>query len=145
MGFEALIDKVKQAETALEAKERQTAADWRQFKHSWRAAWTPGRIVAVGLASGFAIGLIEPAKRAARGNTVLQLLGTVAGLFAGGSAQAAAGKAEDAADSAQQTAAVVAPDAAAAAGVPADVVATAAVAAAAHAESPEALREAGRL
>ena len=31
MSFESLIDKVKQAESALEAKERETGADWRQL------------------------------------------------------------------------------------------------------------------
>jgi hypothetical protein len=102
MSFDALLQKVKQAETALEAQERQAAADWRQFKASWRAAWTPGRIV-------------------------------VAGLFAGGSAQAAAGEASHAADTAQQTAAAVAPEAT--------------LAAAARSQqptmNPESLREAG--
>ena len=137
MSFEALIDKVKQAETALEAKERQASADWRQLKASWGAAWTPGRIVVAGLASGFLVGVIEPAKRAAGGNRVLQLLGTVAGLFASGSAQAAAGKAGDAADSAQQTVAAVAPEAAIAPAAP--------VAPVAAADTPDTLREAGQL
>ena len=114
MSFEALIDKVHQAETALEAKERQTGADWRQCKASWRSLWTPGRIVSVGLVSGFLVGKAEPAKRMVRGSGALQMLSAVAGLFAGGSAQAAAGHAEHAADNAQQTAAAVAPDAVAA-------------------------------
>lgn len=113
MSFEALVDKVRQAETALEAKERQAAADWRQLKASWIASWTPGRIVVAGLATGFAVGKLEPVKKAASGSGALQLLSAVAGLFAGGSAQAAAGQAEHAADTAQQTAAAVAPDSAA--------------------------------
>ena len=137
VSFGALIEKVKQAETALEAKERQASADWRQLKASWVAAWTPGRIVAAGLASGFLVGVIEPAKRVVGGNSVLQLLGTAAGLFAGGSAQAAAGKAEDAADSAQQTVETVAPEAA--------MAPTAAVAPVAAAHTPDTLREAGQL
>ena len=49
MGFDALIEKVRQAEIALEARERQAAADWRQTRTSWRAAWTPGRVVLAGL------------------------------------------------------------------------------------------------
>lgn len=113
MSFEALVDKVHQAETALEAKERQAAADWRQLKASWIASWTPGRIVSAGLAAGFAVGKLEPAKKAASGSGALQLLSALAGLFAGGSAQVAAGQAEDAADTAKQTAAAVAPDSAA--------------------------------
>lgn len=107
MSFESLIDKVRQAETALEAKERQTGADWRQCKSTWRSLWTPGRIVSVGLVSGFIVGKAEPARQVVRGSGALQMLSAVAGLFAGGSAQAAAGHAKTAADTAQQTAAAV--------------------------------------
>jgi hypothetical protein len=112
MSFESLLEKVRQAETALEAKERQTGADWRQFKASWRTAWTPGRIVSIGLVSGFLVGKAEPAKRMVRGSGALQMVSALAGLFAGGSAQAAAGEAGHAADRAQQTAAAVSPEAA---------------------------------
>jgi len=111
MSFESLIDKVHQAETALEAKERQTGADWRQCKATWRSLWTPGRIVSVGLVSGFIVGKVEPTKGVVRGSGALQMLSAVAGLFAGGSALAAAGHAEQAADTAKQTAAAVAPEA----------------------------------
>jgi hypothetical protein len=104
MSFEALVTKVRQAETALEAKERQAAADWRQLKGSWRDAWTPGRIVVAGLVAGFIVGKVEPVKKAASGGGVLQLMTALAGMFAGGSAQVAAGKAEDAAQSAEQVA-----------------------------------------
>ncbi len=111
MRFESLLDKVKQAETALEAKERQAGADWRQCKASWTAMWTPGRIVSVGLVSGFIVGKAEPTKRIVRGGSALQMLSAMAGLIAGGSAQAAAGDAKHAADSAQQGAsAAVTPD-----------------------------------
>lgn len=99
MSFDALIQKVKQAEVALEAQERQGAADWRQFKASWRAAWTPGRIVSVGLLSGFLIGRAKPL-RAVTGGGALQMLGALSGLLASGSAQAAAEEAGNAADSA---------------------------------------------
>jgi hypothetical protein len=105
MRFESLLEKVRQAETALEAKERQAGADWRQAKASWQSLWTPGRIVSVGLVSGFLVGKVEPSKRVVRGSGALQMLSAMAGLFAGGSAQAAAGHAEQAADTAQQTAA----------------------------------------
>ena len=75
MSFESLIDKVRQAETALEASERQAGANWRQFKVSWKQAWTPGRIVSIGLVSGFLVGKAEPAKgkkpRPARAKTLL--------------------------------------------------------------------------
>jgi hypothetical protein len=96
MGFDALIEKVRQAEVALEAKERQTAADLRQMRASWRAMWTPGRIVIAGLVSGFLVARAEPFKKAAGGGT-LQLISALSSLFAGGSAQAAAEQASDAA------------------------------------------------
>jgi hypothetical protein len=130
VSFEALIDKVHQAEAALEAKERETAADWRQLKSSWLASWTPGRIVVAGLVSGFIVGKVEPVKKVTTGGGFLQLVSTAAGVFAGGSAQAAAGEAAHAADTAQQTAAAVSPEAALAAAQPMPV-------------TPESLREAG--
>ena len=99
MGFEALIDKVQQAESALEAQERRTAADWRQFTDSWRTLWTPGRIVLAGLVSGLAVGSAEPLRRVGGGGA-LQMVSALAGLFAGGSAQAAANEAGEAVEAA---------------------------------------------
>ena len=93
MSFEALIDKVKQAEVALESHERHAAANGRAFADTWKALWTPGRIVVAGLASGAVIGLLEPGKHLAKGRGILQMVSAAAGLFAGGSAQVAAGKA----------------------------------------------------
>ena len=106
MSFEDLIAKVDQAEKALEANERRVAADWRQFKGSWREAWTPGRIVLAGLVTGFFTGRARPLGRAGGGG-VLQMITALSGLFAGSSAQAAAGEAEHAAKTVQQTAAAV--------------------------------------
>jgi hypothetical protein len=100
MSFDALIQKVRQAEAALEAQERRVGADWRQLRATWRALWTPGRIVVAGIVAGFVVGRAEPFKRAAGGG-VLQLLTALSGLFAGGSAQAAANEAGEAADAAQ--------------------------------------------
>ncbi len=111
MSFESLIDKVRQAETALEASERRTGANWRQFKASWADAWTPGRIVSIGLVTGFLVGKAEPAKRVVRGSGALQMVSALAGLFAGGSAQAAAGQAEHAADRRPRTATAESPEA----------------------------------
>ena len=104
MGFDALIEKVRQAETALEARERQAGADWRQTKASWRALWTPGRILLAGLAGGFLFGRTAPLKRG--GGGALQLASMLGSLFAGGSAQAAAGEAAEAADHAETASAV---------------------------------------
>ena len=72
--FNQLIQKVEQAEAALEAQERRVAADWRQLRASWRAGWTPGRIVIAGLASGFLIGRVEPVKGVAKGSSIMQMI-----------------------------------------------------------------------
>ena len=104
MSFEKLLKKVEQAENALEAQERRTAADWRQLKRSWKASWTPGRVVLGGLASGFLVGRIEPGKAMASGGGVLRMIASLSALLASGQAQAAAGEAEDAAETAGDTA-----------------------------------------
>lgn len=100
VSFDALIEKVRQAEIALEAKERETTADWRQMRTSWRSAWTPGRIVIAGLVGGFLFGRAEPFKRAAGGGT-LQLISALSSLLAGDKAKQAAEEAGDAADAAE--------------------------------------------
>lgn len=109
MSFDKLIAKVSQAENALEAQERRFAADVRQLMSSWRAAWTPGRIVIAGLVTGFLTGRAEPLRNAARGGSVVRIVSLLSGLFASTTAQAAAAKADDAAESAGQAADAVAP------------------------------------
>lgn len=104
MSFEKLLKKVEHAEDALEAQERRTAADWRQLKRSWKASWTPGRIVLAGLASGFLVGRVEPGKTMASGGGVLRMLASLTALLASNQAQAAAGDAEEAAETAEDTA-----------------------------------------
>lgn len=111
MSFEKLIEKVTQAEDALEAQERRFAADVRQLKRSWRAAWTPGRIVIAGLVTGFVTGRAEPLRSAARSGSVVRIVSLLSGLFATATAQAAAGHAEDAAESAELATETVAPGA----------------------------------
>ena len=100
MSFEALVEKVRQAETALEAKERQAAADWRQLKATWIASWTPGRIVVAGLVRASSSASANR-QEVARGGGACRCCPRCAGLFAGGSAQAAAGEAEEAAETAR--------------------------------------------
>ena len=104
MSFENLIQKVKQAETALEASERRTASRWKQLKLVWKENWTPGRIVIAGLASGFLVGHATPLKLAGSGG-VLNLVTALSGLMASGSAQAAADQAGEAANAADSAAA----------------------------------------
>lgn len=108
MNFEQLIGKVKESEDALEAQERRLAADMRQFKSSFKAMWTPGRIVVTGLVSGFFVGRAEPFKLAGKGGSLMQMITMVSGMFATGSAQAAAKEAGKAADSTDAVAETVA-------------------------------------
>ncbi|RNF84455.1 hypothetical protein [Montanilutibacter psychrotolerans] len=107
MSFDKLIHKVHQAEDALEEEERRAVAGLRQLRESWRATWTPGRIVIAGLVSGFAVGRAQPLQAAARSGQLMQMLTMLSGLFAGGSAQVAASEAEVAAERAQDVASAV--------------------------------------
>ena len=104
MGFSKLIDKVTQAEQALEARERYVGAEWRQLKSAWRDAWTPGRIVVAGLASGFLVGRARTV--GLMGGGTMQVFSAISGLIASGSAQAAASGADDAARQAEATVSV---------------------------------------
>lgn len=106
--FRQLIQKVEQAEAALEARERSVAADWRQLKASWKAGWTPGRIVLAGLVSGFVVGRVEPLKSVAKGGTIMQMITAVSGLFASATAQHAASQADAAASDVGQVSSDVA-------------------------------------
>lgn len=90
--FQQLIKKVEQAEAALEAQERVVAADWRQLRSSWKAGWTPGRIVLAGLVSGFLVGRVEPMKSVAKGGSIMQMITALSGLFASATAQQAASR-----------------------------------------------------
>ena len=119
MGFEQLIEKVHQAEDALESRERVVVAHVQQVKASWRSAWTPGRIVVAGLVSGFLVGRARPLRAAGNGGQWLQVITALSGLLASGSAQVAAESADEAASEASQAAAAVAPEAAAMAAKPA--------------------------
>lgn len=100
MSFDALIQKVKQAESALEAHERQGAAGWRQFKSSWRASWTPGRIVGAGLVSGFLVGRAQPLRHV-DGASTLRLFSALSSLLVVNRADDAATAAHEAANSAE--------------------------------------------
>jgi hypothetical protein len=96
--FKQLIEKVDQAENALEAQERIVAADWRQLRASWKAGWTPGRIVIAGLAAGFVVGGVEPAKTVAKGSSIMQMITALSGLFASATAQQAASQVDSVAN-----------------------------------------------
>ncbi|WP_330947726.1 hypothetical protein [Thermomonas sp. LB-4] len=109
MGFDALLDKVKQAERTLENREREAVGRWQQLARSWRAAWTPGRIVVVGLVAGFVAGRAKPLQLARSGNGIVSLLQTLAPLLAG--LQAGVQTAQSAQDEARQDAQAATPPA----------------------------------
>lgn len=117
MSFKDLQAKVTRAEAALEARERQTAADFRVFGSIWRDGWTPPRIIVAGLAGGFLLGWARPGRTIAGAEPArwLQLAGSIAGLVGSVQAAFAAGKAKDAAEDAGE--AVQAPATTGAAGV----------------------------
>ena len=117
VSFETLQSKVARAEDALEAHERQVAADLRVFGGCWREAWSPPRVVVAGLAAGFLAGWARPGRSIAGAEPArwLQLASSLAGLvgslqaaFAASDAQVAA---EDAGDAAAVAAGAAAPDA----------------------------------
>ena len=110
MSFDKLIAKVTQAEDALEAHERRVGADLRQLKHSWKASWTPTRIMVAGVVTGFLVGRAEPLRSAARGGSVVRIVSLLSGLFASTTASQAASDAEQAADSASDVATAAASD-----------------------------------
>lgn len=103
MSFDALIQKVKQAEDALENSERRTAARWKELKIVWKEGWTPGRIVIAGAALGFMVGRAKPLKLVGSGG-LLNLVTAVSGLFASSNAQMAADEANNAANAADDAA-----------------------------------------
>lgn len=83
MGFHQLIEKVTTAEKTLEAHGRSVGANLRQTRSSWHAAWTPGRVLVAGLASGFLVGHGRLISKLG-GSNVLQLGVGFANLITGG-------------------------------------------------------------
>jgi hypothetical protein len=99
MSYDALLEKVRQAEQALEARERSVSADWRQTRRSWRALWTPGRIAAAGVIAGFAFGWSRAGRASVAGTGfgLLKLGTSLVTLVGSLQAKAAADEAGDAA------------------------------------------------
>jgi hypothetical protein len=90
-------------ERLVEGRGLQTRDHWAGLKRNWREGWTPARIIAAGLVSGFISGRAEPL-RALSGPRLLQMIGAVSGLFASVQASFAAEQAEEAADTAEDVA-----------------------------------------
>ncbi|MBB1473576.1 hypothetical protein H5368_11060 [Luteimonas sp. MC1782] len=105
MSFDKLLAKVEQAEDALEARERQVAADFRVLGSTWRETLTPTRIVIAGALAGFLVGRARPvhAAGAIGGGSArwLQMASSVAGLVGALQAKFAAEGAESAAKGAE--------------------------------------------
>jgi hypothetical protein len=116
MRFERLRDEVGNAERRVEVRLLRAQTNWRVLKTVWRESWTPGRIVAMGLAGGFLFGRARPLKKmgAVSPTRWIQLASAVSGLLA-------TLKAKEAADTAE-VAAADAGNAADAAGEAADTV-----------------------
>lgn len=102
MSFDESIQRVKRAERALDASTRSVSDHWQQLRQTWREAWTPGRIVIAGIASGFVVGRGE--LPTTTGSGFINLVSAVSGLFAVGQAGEVAEAAGDAVDQAQQVA-----------------------------------------
>ena len=103
MNYEQLKRRVERAEKLVEGRSLQTSQHWSALKVSWREGWTPARIVAAGLVTGFVSGRAEPL-RALTGARLLQMITAVSGLFASAQAAFAAEQAEQAAENADEAA-----------------------------------------
>lgn len=100
MNYKQLQRRVDVAERRVESRGERTREQWAALKLGWREGWTPARIVAAGLVSGFISGRAEPL-RALSGPRLLQMIGAVSGLFASVQATVAAETAQGAADTAE--------------------------------------------
>lgn len=127
MSFKDLQVKVTRAEAALEARERETAADLRVFGGIWRAGWTAPRILVAGLASGLLVGWLRGGPKIAGAEPArwLQIAGSIAGLVGSLQAAFAAGHAQDAARDAGEVAETASANAATAGAAPVGAAGTA--------------------
>ncbi len=101
--FNHLIRKVRHAEDALERRERRVGEQARRLQLAWKVGWTPARVLAAGLVSGFLVGRAEPLAKVG-GVRWMQMITTMSGLFSSIQAAAAVDDAEDAADEAEDAA-----------------------------------------
>lgn len=101
MNYKQLQRRVDIAERRVESRGERTREQWAALKLNWREGWTPARIIAAGLVSGFISGRAEPL-RALSGPRLLQMIGAVSGLFASVQATVAAETAQGAVDTAEE-------------------------------------------
>lgn len=111
MGFRQLREDVARAERRLETRALRARTNWRVLGTTWREAWTPPRLLVVGLAGGLLIALSRPlgklGKRGKAGGLRsiplarwIQLATSVSGLVTALRARHAAESAQHAADDA---------------------------------------------
>lgn len=101
--------RIERASQVMDGRRSQLRQNMHQVRSTWRAAWTPWRILAGGLGLGFVSGKLDPEKAAAgvaaqvtSAPKILQVLTALSGLLAATKAQVAAAEAEFAAAEAEQ-------------------------------------------
>ena len=106
MSFEALRRSVERAERRVETRLEATQAHRARLGEEWRSAWTPGRILAVGLIGGMLAARTRPLRvlGGISATKWMQLATSLSGLFASLKAAYAAQTAEAAADEADAAA-----------------------------------------
>ena len=106
MRFERLRDEVARAERRVETRVLRAHVNWRVLGTAWRKAWTPGRLLVVGLAGGFLFARARPLGKIGGLPTarLIQLASSLAGLVASLRAQGAAETAQTAAADAETAA-----------------------------------------
>ncbi|MEA9589234.1 hypothetical protein VC279_19705 [Xanthomonas sp. WHRI 10064A] len=112
MKFGTLCQRVERAEILVEGRAQETRTHWGELRQTWRAGWSPARIMMIGFGLGFVTGRNEP--QAALGSIagklggipkILQMVSTISALFTAHRAQEASEQAERAADNAEEVAA----------------------------------------
>ena len=121
MNFDALKRRVERSERLVEGRIAQASEHRARLGGQWRQAWTPGRIIVIGLVGGFLVARARPMRTlgAVSATRWVQLATSLSGLFAALQAAWAAQTAESAAKDAEgaaDTATAVAGDVAATAG-----------------------------
>ena len=100
MNYKQLQRRVERAERLVEGRGLQTQSHWAELKKNWHEGWTPARIIAAGLVSGFVSGRVEPL-RALSGPRLLEMIGALSGLFASVQTSFASEQAEEVAETAE--------------------------------------------
>jgi hypothetical protein len=81
LSFAALQRRVQRRARLFEGRTELAVARWQALHADWREAWTPGRIVVVGLVSGFLLGRSH-ALREIGGAGAVQLIKALSALLA---------------------------------------------------------------